>query len=162
MAKKLMDGIKFFWGVGSQEEENEGAAEDFYKDMKRADLESDDASGSEEVPRTFNSIHTAGKVLNIHSNAQMEVVLYMPKNFEESTAIVDTLKKSRPVVLNISELDKELARKIFDFCSGALYALEGNIQPVAKGIFVLAPPNIDISGAAHAKEETVETAWLRE
>ncbi|GAU78711.1 cell division protein SepF [Fusibacter sp. 3D3] len=164
MGDKFIDKIKFFWGVDSQEEEDY-AAEDFYSEMKRDDLDGEEPVNaiSENTQKSMNTIKTSNKILNIHSNAQMNVVLFHPKSFEESTGIVDTLKSRRPVVMNISELDKDLARKIFDFCSGALYALDGHIQQVSKGIFVLAPQNVDITGDTTVnKTESTISSWLKE
>ncbi|MBF4691636.1 cell division protein SepF [Fusibacter ferrireducens] len=164
MGDKFIDKIKFFWGVDSQEEDDY-AAEDFYSEMKRDDIDGDEPMNiiEETTPKSTNTIKTSNKILNIHSNAQMNVVLFHPKNFEESTGIVDTLKSRRPVVMNISELDRELARKIFDFCSGALYALDGHIQQVSKGIFVLAPQNVDITGDMTSnKTESTMSSWLKE
>lgn len=165
MGDKFIDKIKFFWGVDSHEEEDR--TEDFYEDMKRTDLEMEDTNMtlnaiSEAGQKSMNTIKTSNKILNIHSNATMNVVLFNPKTFDESTNIVDTLKNRKPVVMNISELDKELGRKIFDFCSGALYALDGHIQQVSKGIFILAPQNVDITGDVLAKSETPVSTWLRE
>ena len=164
MGDKFIDKIKFFWGVDSHDEE-EDRTEDFYEDMKRTDLETEDSTYNtftESSQKSLNTIKTSNKILNIHSNAQMNVVLFNPKNFDETTNIVDTLKNRKPVVMNISELDKDLGRKIFDFCSGALYALDGHIQQVAKGIFILAPQNVDITGDVLNKTETPVSTWLRE
>lgn len=166
MADRFIDKIKFFWGVDSHEEA-EDRTEDFYQDMKRTDLETEETNMtlnaiSDASKQSMNTIKTSNKILNIHSNAQMNVVLFNPKSFEESTNIVDTLKSRRPVVMNISDLDKDLGRKIFDFCSGALYALDGHIQQVAKGIFILAPQNVDITGDVINKTETPINNWLRE
>lgn len=162
MADKFIDRIKFFWGMDTQEVED--STEDFYDELKRKDLDAEEtyAAISDTTQKSMNTIKTSNKVLNIHSNAQMNVVLFHPKNFEESTNIVDTLKSRRPVVLNISELEKELARKIFDFCSGALYALDGHIQQVSKGIFVLAPQNVEITGNSSVKKDNQGSTWLND
>jgi len=165
MGDKFIDKIKFFWGVDSHEDEDR--TEDFYEDMKRTDLETEDTNMtlnaiSDASQKSLNTIKTSNKILNIHSNATMNVVLFNPKSFDESTNIVDTLKNRKPVVMNISELEKDLGRKIFDFCSGALYALDGHIQQVSKGIFILAPQNVDITGDVLAKTETPVSTWLRE
>lgn len=165
MGDKFIDKIKFFWGVDTHQEEDR--TEDFYEDMKRTDLETEDSNAlyqsvADASQKSMNTIKTSNKILNIHSNAQLNVVLFNPKNFEESTHIVDTLKNRKPIVMNIAELDKELGRKIFDFCSGALYALDGHIQQVAKGIFVLAPPNVDITGDVMARSDADKSSWLKE
>ncbi len=86
------------------------------------------------------------KIVNIHTTTQMKVVIYEPNEFEEAPSIVDNLKNRKPVIINLESLDQELAKKIFDFLNGAVYALDGNIQKVSKGIFILAPNNVDISG----------------
>jgi cell division inhibitor SepF len=162
MGDKFIDKIKFFWGVDTQDEED--TTEDFYDELKRKDLEEPDygAGQSDLDTSPVNTIKTSNKILNIHSNSQLNVVLYNPKSFEESTSIVDTLKSRRPVVMNIADLDKELGRKIFDFCSGALYAIDGHIQQVSKGIFVLAPQNVDITGDIMGKKNEDAATWLKE
>ncbi len=159
---KIIDKIKFFWGLDTQEPED--STEDFYDELKRKDLNPEETMSAinETSEKSFNTIKTSNKVLNIHSNSQMSVVLFQPKTFEESTSIIDTLKAKRPVVMNISDIDKDLARKIFDFCSGALYALDGHIQQVSKGIFVLAPTNVDITGDVTGKPENPVSSWLTE
>lgn len=162
MGDKFIDKIKFFWGVDTQEDED--TTEDFYDELKHKDLDTEDSYSalSDASQKSINTIKTSNKILNIHSNSQMNVVLYNPKTFDESTNIVDTLKSRRPVVMNIAELDKELGRKIFDFCSGALYAVDGHIQQVAKGIFILAPQNVDITGDIMRKSDSTVSAWLKE
>ena len=38
-----------------------------------------------------------------------------------------------------------IRQKIFDFLSGATYALNGNVQKVANNIFIFAPESVDIA-----------------
>ncbi len=95
-------------------------------------------------------------------NYDMEVVLYQPKEFEDSKTIVDSLKSKKPVIINIEDLDQELGKKIFDFCSGALYALDGHIQKISRGIFILAPYNVEIGGdVKNVLESKGIFAWTR-
>lgn len=75
-----------------------------------------------------------------------KLVLIEPKTFEECPKLVDSLKGRRPVIINLETLETEVARKIFDFLSGATYALNGNVQKVANNIFIFAPENVDIAG----------------
>lgn len=87
-----------------------------------------------------------GKVVNIHTTAQFKVVIVSPENFEEAKDIADTLKTKNPVVINLEGVDKEIARRIVDFLSGSVYALDGNIQKVSNGIFLVTPYNVSIMG----------------
>ncbi|MBE7036853.1 MAG: cell division protein SepF [Ruminococcaceae bacterium] len=87
-----------------------------------------------------------GKVVNIHSSAQMKVVVMQLSTFEDARDIADHLKAKKPVVINLEKLDKDVSRRVVDFLSGAVYGVDGNIQKVANGIFLIAPYNVGIMG----------------
>ena len=59
--------------------------------------------------------------------------------------LVDSLKAKKPVIINLEKIETDTARKIFDFLSGATYALNGNVQKVANNIFIFAPENVDVA-----------------
>lgn len=101
-------------------------------------------------PRSSYSQRGGDKVVPMqqgHSSA-MKLVVIEPDGFEDCPKLVDSLKERRPVIINLERLDSDSARKIFDFLSGATYALNGNVQKVANNIFVFAPANVDISADA--------------
>ena len=70
----------------------------------------------------------------------------------ESPELVNSLKDRKPVIINLENIDQEIARKIFDFLSGATYALNGNIQKIANNIFVFAPDNVDITSDDNSRD----------
>lgn len=84
------------------------------------------------------------KVVNIHSTTQFKVVIMQPENMDDAQDICDHLKNKKPIVVNLDDLEKECAQRIVDFLSGSVYALDGNIQKVSSGIFLVAPNNVDI------------------
>ncbi len=85
------------------------------------------------------------KIVNINDvSSKLKVVVMQPENFEDAQEICDYLKDKKPTVINLENVEKENAQRVIDFLSGAVYALEGNIQKVANGIFIVAPYNIDI------------------
>lgn len=135
MSGKIMDKVKYFIGLDVFEDEDQEPDEDIQIEQ-------------EELYQINNK---KNKVVNIHTKTQMKVVIYEPTNFEEAPSIVDNLKSRKPVIINLENIDTELAKKFFDFLNGAIYALDGNIQKVSSGIFILAPNNVDISG--NIKEE---------
>lgn len=143
MSEKFVDKIKFFMGFGAYEDEEEYVEEEVVEEEKKP------------ATSPFTAMPSPSKVVSLHSTtsstattlaSNMKVVLYQPIEFDDTRAIVDSLKAKKPVIINIEDIDAELAKKIFDFCSGALYALDGHIQKVSRGIFILAPNNVDISG----------------
>ena len=92
------------------------------------------------------SSKSKGKVVNIHSTDQFKVVVLQPETYEDAQEICDNLKAKKPVIINLEEMDLETARRVIDFLSGAVYALDAHIQKVSNGIFLVAPYNVDIMG----------------
>ncbi|NTV89712.1 MAG: cell division protein SepF [Clostridiales bacterium] len=86
------------------------------------------------------------KVVNIHSTSQLKVIITQPENLEDARDICDHLKNKKTVVVNLEDITKEMAQRIVDFLSGSIYALDGDIQKVSAGIFVIAPNNVDLMG----------------
>lgn len=86
------------------------------------------------------------KVFNIHTNNNIKLAIHEPAKYSDIAKVIDDVKNRKPVVLNLLQMDSEEKRKAFDFTSGAIYTLEGNIQKVAKDIFILAPNNVEIDG----------------
>ena len=90
------------------------------------------------------------KVVPMQRNTSpMKLMVIDPEGFEECPKLVDSLKARKPVIINLERLETETARKIFDFLSGATYALNGTVQKVANNIFIFAPENVDISSSAN-------------
>lgn len=86
------------------------------------------------------------KVVNIHSASQVKVVIMQPETFDDAQDVSNHLKDKKPIIVNLEFLEKELAQRIVDFLSGSVYALDGNIQKISNGIFLVAPHNVDIMG----------------
>lgn len=76
----------------------------------------------------------------------MSVCVIKPTSFEDGKEISDTLVSGRAVVLNLEDVDGELAQRIFDFSLGACYSMGGNLQKVSTYIFIVTPSSVDIAG----------------
>lgn len=100
----------------------------------------------EEIQPSVNYGSRKNKVVNISATTQLKVVVVQPENFEDARTIADHLKTRRPIIINLEDLDADTARRVVDFLSGAVYGLEGNIQKVSAGIFLIAPYNVSIMG----------------
>lgn len=135
-ANKILNKFKYIIGLEDLEDE-------YYEEEEEiVDIE-------ESVPKRVSK---SNKVVNIHTNSNVTLALHEPKRYEDVTKIIDDLKSRKPIVINLLELDVELKKQVFNFLSGGLYALEGNIQKVTKDIFILAPKSVEIDGH-NIKEE---------
>ncbi len=99
-----------------------------------------------------------GKVLNFHTNVQMEFYVTSPGSFEDAQEICDNIRRNSPVVVNLEKVEQLTAQRLMDFISGACYSLDGSIQRVSNNIFLIAPNNIAIS--SDLKEELRTSAFI--
>lgn len=76
----------------------------------------------------------------------MEVCVIKPTSIEDAREITETLLANRTVVLNLEELDVDIAQRIIDFTSGSCFAISGNLQKISHYIFIITPAIVDISG----------------
>ncbi|MBQ1390850.1 MAG: cell division protein SepF [Firmicutes bacterium] len=92
------------------------------------------------------------------NTGSLKLILIEPKGFEECPKLVDSLKAHKPVIINLEKLETESARKIFDFLSGATYALNGNVQKIANNIFIFTPENIAVAASQQNRPNTAAEA----
>ncbi|MCW2278882.1 cell division protein SepF [Heliophilum fasciatum] len=116
-------------------------------------------------PPRRNPERSAASVVNLSAERQKKehkVVVIVPKAFEDAMGIVDHLKDRRQVVLNLEKIDKEMARWIIHFVSGATYALGGSQEKVGTNIFIFAPSNIDIIGDIKKEDSPLRAtlSWM--
>ena len=126
----FMNKLTGFLGINEQEFENE----------------IDEAIPTQADDDSITYSSKRSKVVNIHTTTQLKVVVIQPTNYQDAQEIADHLKSKKPVVVNLEKLDREIAVKIVNFLSGAVYALGGSMQKISNGILLLAPYNVGIMG----------------
>lgn len=86
------------------------------------------------------------KIINLHSQKNIKVILFEPNSYEESQTLADHLCSYRSVIVSLKHLEPNQARRIVDFLSGCVYALKGNIKKIGDSVFLCTPSNVDILG----------------
>jgi len=81
--------------------------------------------------------------MSVGDAAKVHVVA--PSRFGDAKEIADVLKANRPVIVNLQIAERDLQRRMIDFCSGVTYALSGEMEKVADEVFLLAPTNVKVS-----------------
>ena len=93
----------------------------------------------------------------------IKMVISQPTTFEQSDEICSFLKEKKSVIVNLEYVNKDVARRIVDFISGGVYALDGYIQKVSNSIFLVAPPNYEITNDMGREEmrNKLSVSWLK-
>ena len=149
-----MDKVWGLFGMDSAEPE-EYEDEDIY--------DYDNEEEVEEDKKLFNRKNN--KVVNMQQGQPnaIKMVISQPTTFEQSDEICSFLKERKSVIVNLEYVNKDVARRIVDFISGGVYALDGYIQKVSNSIFLVAPSNYEITNEM-AREEIkskLSVSWLK-
>ncbi len=154
MAGALMNKVWDLFGMDSAEPEE-------YEDEDIYNYEDEE----EEDKKIFGKRNNNNKVVAMpqaQTNA-IKMVISQPTTFEQSDEICSFLKEKKSVIVNLEYVNKDVARRIVDFISGGVYALDGYIQKVSNSIFLVAPSNYEITNEM-AREEIknkLSVSWLK-
>ena len=85
-----------------------------------------------------------------------KMILVEPRAYSESQTIADHLKARNSVVVNFKRVTSDQAKRIIDFLSGTLYAINGDLQKIGDGIYLCTPKNIDVQGKITEENESQE------
>lgn len=104
--------------------------------VRRPTMPSDDSSVH---PRPINPRPTVvPRAAN--ASAPGEPATVRPRAFTAAQEVADKFKEGQPVIMNLEGTDKEVTRRLVDFASGLCYGLNGTMEKVASGVFLLKPP----------------------
>ena len=159
MSGALMNKVFDLFGMDRAEEED-------YENEDVYDYEDEE---EEQEERGFFSRKNRenSKVVNMpqaQTNANaIKMVISQPTSFEQSDEICSFLKERKSVIVNLEYVNKDVARRIVDFISGGVYALDGYIQKVSNSIFLVAPSNYEITNemAREEMKNKLSVSWLK-
>jgi cell division inhibitor SepF len=153
MSGAIMDKVWGLFGMDSAEPE-EDDEENVY------DLVDEEQDEQYEDRKIFGK---KTKIFAMPQNQSVKMVISQPTTFEQSEEICSFLKERKSVIVNLEYVNKDVARRIVDFISGGVYALNGHIQKISNSIFLIAPVNYEITNEM-AREEIknkLSVSWLK-
>ncbi len=156
MAGALMNKVWDLFGMDSQEAEE-------YEEDDAYDYETEETEGIEDK-KLFGRKNKEKVVAMPQANANaIKMVISQPTTFEQSDEICSFLKEKKSVIVNLEYVNKDVARRIIDFISGGVYALNGYIQKVSNSIFLVAPSNYEITNemAREEMKSKLSVSWLK-
>jgi len=101
----------------------------------------------------------SGQILGGRTAAanKQEVVLFRPGSFNDTSKAADDLRSRKAVIVNMENVDKAMARRVVDFLSGCVYALDGDVKKIAQSAYLFCPHNMDIVGDLETLQAEVES-----
>jgi cell division inhibitor SepF len=68
-----------------------------------------------------------------------------PRSFNDAQEVGDRFRDGQPVIVNLDGVERDLSRRIIDFTSGLCYALNGRMERVSSGVYLLSPASVEVS-----------------
>ncbi|OLT48568.1 cell division protein SepF [Saccharomonospora sp. CUA-673] len=68
-----------------------------------------------------------------------------PTSYTEAREIGEAYRDGTPVIINLTEMDNADAKRVVDFAAGLAFALRGSMDRVTNKVFLLSPPDVDVS-----------------
>lgn len=114
--------------------------------------------GVEEEPERETAIKKKkkGQLLSFNSNSSPsagEIVVFEMSSFDEVQVASDCLKMRQAVIVNLQNADRDLHRRVVDFLSGVVYALDGNLQKINEDIFLFTPIGVEVVAEKRQEKE---------
>lgn len=88
------------------------------------------------------------RTIQMKTTTEVRVVVIEPTSFDDSQKVADFLRNDQPVVVNFETTEQPVRKRMTDFISGTIYALNGTIRTIGPNILVCAPRNVDIDAEA--------------
>lgn len=150
----ILDKVKNLIGIEDEYYDEDYAEDEYYAPASEPVEETTQASTytyEEEAPqKSYQDTRTTRRANNVVSmaggNAKMRISIQEPLTYDDGPQILDDILDNKTVVLNLEMLEVDKKRQIFDFVNGGVYSLSGNIQKVAKDIFVIVPKGVEVDG----------------
>ena len=94
-------------------------------------------------------------VIGMHgaANGLSQVMVMEPRSFEEMPQAIQALRERKSVVLNLTMMDPDQARRAVDFIAGGTYALDGHQERIGDSIFLFAPSCVQVSSQSSVLNE---------
>ncbi|MCB0877498.1 MAG: cell division protein SepF [Thermoleophilia bacterium] len=160
-ARDYWDRMLVYFGIAEEAyEEDEGWDDDqrasrasrraAARDVAEGDDEAPARGGSRRAAPARRPAASAGARTRQPSQHVAGVGVVPPRTFNDAQQIADQFKRGNPVIVNLQATDAELAKRVIDFASGLTYGLDGSMGRIADKVFLLTPPDVDVSAEDRA------------
>lgn len=83
-----------------------------------------------------------------------------PRTYNEARVIGENYRDGVPVIMNLTEMSDDDAKRLVDFAAGLVFATRGTIERVTNKVFLLSPPNVSV--AAEDKQRIAENGFFNQ
>lgn len=68
-----------------------------------------------------------------------------PRTYNDARTVGEHFRSGVPVIMNLSEIAEDDAKRLVDFAAGLVFASHGSINRVTSKVFLLSPPHVAVT-----------------
>nr|WP_277756545.1 cell division protein SepF [Vagococcus sp. CY53-2] len=76
-----------------------------------------------------------------------KVSVYEPRDYIDCKQIAQALFRKEIIILSFKLMNESSARRVVDFMTGTVYAIDGDIQRLGDEMFICTPANVDVDSS---------------
>jgi cell division inhibitor SepF len=74
-----------------------------------------------------------------------QITTLQPRSYNEARQIGEAFRQHIPVIMNLTDMADEDAKRLVDFAAGLIFGLHGSIEKVTNKVFLLSPSSVAVS-----------------
>jgi cell division inhibitor SepF len=79
------------------------------------------------------------------------ITTFVPAKYNDAKEIGEHFRQNVPVIMNLTEMDDDSAKRLVDFAAGLTFGLRGSLEKVTNKVFLLSPSNVTVSAEDKAR-----------
>jgi len=83
-----------------------------------------------------------------------------PRTYNDARIVGEHFRDGTPVIMNLTSMDDQDAKRLVDFAAGLIFGLRGTIEKITTKVFLLSP--VDVEVTAEDKRRIVETDFFNQ
>ena len=92
--------------------------------------------------------HTSnGNKRMVVARQHRKVSVYEPRDYIDCKQIAQALFRKEIIILSFKLMNESSARRVVDFMTGTVYAIDGDIQRLGDEMFICTPANVDVDSS---------------
>ncbi|KAM9862687.1 cell division protein SepF [Leucobacter sp. BZR 635] len=113
------------------------------------------APAAKQSPAARPAVAPLRRVTPVRSQAPQamnEIFTVHPTAYRDAQVIAESFRDGVPVIMNLSRMSDDEAKRLIDFSSGLTLGLNGRIERVTSKVFLLTPEHIEVGTGEPAGE----------
>ncbi|MBA4609978.1 MULTISPECIES: cell division protein SepF [Aeromicrobium] len=87
--------------------------------------------------------------MSVADLARIETVT--PRTYNDARTIGESFRSGVPVIMNLSDIGDDDAKRLVDFAAGLVFAVHGTINRITAKVFLLSPEGVQVSDEDRAQ-----------